>query len=199
MENLVCLKKKIEEIIKKSSVPEDPLHSKNTLKWLLKLKPTADEALKIAALGHDLERAIEGRKVKRNDYKSYNKFKDAHVLHSAKIIVEMMKDCRISQELIDDVYFLVRYHETGGNSRINVLKDADTISFFDVNLPYYFTRNSVEETKKRWLWGYNRLSRNLKKIVTEFNYQDKNLRSLVSTCIRNSENPNSAGNTANMT
>ena len=28
------LKKKIEETIKKSLVPEDPLHSKNTLKWV---------------------------------------------------------------------------------------------------------------------------------------------------------------------
>ncbi|MCH8014049.1 MAG: hypothetical protein IH823_04570 [Candidatus Dadabacteria bacterium] len=67
MEKLDCLKKKIEEIIKKSSVPEDPIHSKNTLKWLLKLRPKADEALRIAALGHDIERAIEERKIKRTD------------------------------------------------------------------------------------------------------------------------------------
>ena len=183
MENLVCLKKKIEEIIKKSLVPEDPFHSKNTLKWLLKLKPDADEALKIAALGQDIERAIEERKVKRDNYKSYNQFKDAHALNSAKIMVEIMKDCKINQELIENVYFLVRNHETGGDSRVNVLRDADTISFFDVNLPYYFERNSLEETKKRWLWGYNKLSSNLKSIVTEFKYQDKKLMSLVSTWI----------------
>ena len=33
------------------------------------LKPDADDALKIAALGHDIERAIEERKVRREDYK----------------------------------------------------------------------------------------------------------------------------------
>ncbi len=37
-------------------MPEDPRHAENTLDWLLKLKPDADEALQIAALGHDIER-----------------------------------------------------------------------------------------------------------------------------------------------
>ena len=148
MKNLVCLKKKIEDIIKKSSVLEDQLHSKNTMKWLLKLKPNADEALKIAALGHAIERAIEERKIKRSDYKTYDTFKDAHALNSAKIIVEIMEDCKISQELIDDVYFLVRHHESGGDSRVNVLRDADTMSFFDVNLQFYFKRNDEKKNKK---------------------------------------------------
>ncbi len=31
MDNIDCVKKKIEEIIKKSPVPEDPSHSKNTI------------------------------------------------------------------------------------------------------------------------------------------------------------------------
>ena len=87
-----------------------------------------------------------------------------------------MKDCKINQELIDDVYFLVRHHETEGDSRVNVLKYADTISFFDVNLPYYFERNSLKETKKRCQWGYNKLPNNLKRIVNEFKYNDKKLR-----------------------
>ena len=183
MKDLVCLKKKIEDIIKKSSVPEDPIHSKNTLKWLLKLKPNADEALKIAALGHDIERAIEERKIKRSDYKTYDMFKDAHALNSAKIIGEIMKDCKINQELIDDVYFLVRHHERGGDNTVNVLRDADTISFFDVNLQFYFKRNDEKETKKRWLWGYNKLPINLKSIVAEFKYRDEKLKSLVDTWI----------------
>jgi len=176
MDDINYFKKRIEEIIKKSLVPEDSLHSKNTLKWLLKLKPDADEALKIAALGHDIERAIEERKVKRDDYKNYDQFKDAHALNSAKIMVEIMKDCKINQELIEDVYYLVRHHETGGDSRANVLKNADPISFFDVNLPYYFERNSLEDTKKRCQWGYGKLPTNLKKIVNEFKYNDKKLK-----------------------
>jgi hypothetical protein len=87
MDKINLVKRKIEGVIKGSSVPEDPIHSKNTLEWLLKLMPDANEGLKIAALGHDIERAIEKRKVRRQDYKDYDAFKDAHcVLHNDFII-----------------------------------------------------------------------------------------------------------------
>lgn len=183
MDSIDCVRKKIEKIVKKSPVPEDPIHSKNTLEWLLKLKPDADEALKIAALGHDMERAIEDRKVRHEDYKNYDEFKDAHASNSAKILVEIMKECNVSKKLSDDISYLVRNHETGGESRVDILRDADTISFFQVNLPYYFIRNGIEDTKKRCLWGCRKLPDNLKSVVIGFDYQNKKLKSLVGTCI----------------
>ena len=181
MDNIDCVKKRIEEIINTSLVPEDPIHSKNTLEWLLRLKPDADEALQIAALGHDIERAIEERKVRRGDYKNYDEFKDAHASNSANILAEIMKECNISKELANDSFFLVCHHERGGTRHSDILRDADSISFFHVNLPYYFVRNGVEETKRRYLWGYRRLRDNLKGLVAEFDYQDRELESLVRT------------------
>jgi len=169
----------MEGIIKKSQVPEDPIHSKNTLEWLLKLKPDADDALKIAALGHDIERAIAERKVRREDYKDYDEFKEAHASNSATILAEMLKECNISKKLVDDVVFLVCHHETGGTRRVDILRDADSISFFHVNLPYYFLRNGIEETKRRCLWGYKKLPKNMQEVVVKFNYNDKELESLV--------------------
>ena len=41
MDSIDCVKKRIEEIIRKSPVAEDPIHSKNTLEWLLWLVPDA--------------------------------------------------------------------------------------------------------------------------------------------------------------
>ncbi|MBE9542219.1 MAG: DUF4202 family protein [Proteobacteria bacterium] len=187
MDDIDCVKKKIEAIIEKSSVPEDPLHSKNTLEWLLKLKPDADEALKVAALGHDIERAIEERKVKREDFSSFDEFKKAHALNSARIMAEIMAECTIGKKLADDIFSLVAHHETGGDERAEVLKEADTISYFDVNLPLYYARHSVEETKRRVLWGYKKLSANLKEVVAKMNYNDKKLAPLLHTWILNSE------------
>ena len=183
MDNINLVKRKIEEVIKGSAVPEDPIHSKNTLGWLLNLMPDASESLKIAALGHDIERAIERRKVKRQDYKDYDTFKDAHALNSANILAEIMQAYDIDKKMIDEVFSLVRYHETGGTDRIDILKDADSISYFDVNLPHYFIRNSLQETKRRCLWGYKRLSDQGKKIVSEFNYQNKEIKSFLSVWI----------------
>jgi len=187
MNDIDCVKKKIADIIKESPVPEDPIHSKNTLEWLLKLSPDADEALKIAALGHDIERAIARRKVKREDYKSYDEFKDAHASNSAKVMTEIMKECDASKRLSDDVFSLVRYHETGNTQRIDILRDADSISFFHVNLSHYFIRNGTEETKRRCLWGYRKLPDNLKRVVTNFDYQNNKLESLVRACIGESQ------------
>ncbi|RZB29471.1 MAG: hypothetical protein AEth_01106 [Candidatus Argoarchaeum ethanivorans] len=149
---------------------------------MLKLKPNADEALKIAALGHDIERTIEEQKVIRKDYISYDDFKKAHALNSAEILKEIMKACNVKKELIDDVFFLVSSHETGGNRRADVLRDADTISFFHVNLPYYSVRNDAEETKGRCLWGYKKLPDTLKRVVANFRYEDKEIESLLRDC-----------------
>ena len=187
MDKINLLKQKIEEIIKGSSVPEDPIHSINTLEWLLKLMPDANESLKIAALGHDIERAIEKRKVRRQDYKDFDAFKDAHALNSANVLAEIMQTCDIDKKMIDEVFSLVRHHETGGTDRVDLLKDADSISYFNVNLPLYFIRTNLKETKRRCLWGYKRLSDKGKRIVAGFDYQNKELNTLVRDCIEESE------------
>ncbi|MCD6327304.1 DUF4202 family protein [bacterium] len=176
------MKKELQQIIEGSTVPEDDVHSQNTLHWLLKLKPDADEALQIAALGHDIERAVEERKVRREDYESYDEFKQAHALNSARVLDELMRRCHVSKQLAERVFYLVCHHETGADRDANALRDADTISFFDVNLPHYFARNSFEETKRRWLWGYAKLPENLRVIVAGFHYQSDELRSLVKKC-----------------
>ncbi len=100
MNSIDRVKKSIEAIISGSSVPEDPVHSKNTLNWLLKIKPDSDEALQIAALGHDIERAIDRRKVRREDFEHYDQFKAAHAHNSAEILQEVMLDCGVDKTLI---------------------------------------------------------------------------------------------------
>lgn len=104
------LKKKIVEIIKKSSNPEDPLRAKNTLEWMIKLEPQTDEALKIVALGHDIERAISKRKIKRENYTNYEEFKKAHALNSTEVLSKLMETfgARICQLI---------FHEIKGNKK----------------------------------------------------------------------------------
>ncbi len=131
MPNFLKLTEAIEKVIAQSSVTEDPIHSKNTLNWLLRLKPDADEALQIAALGHDIERAVEERKVKRQDFEDYDAFKQAHARNSASILRDLMLENGIGDpKFVGDVYTLVCRHEVGGDPRSDVLKDADSLSYF---------------------------------------------------------------------
>ncbi len=85
MPSLARAERRIAEVIAGSSVPEDPLHSRNTLEWLLRLAPQVDSALRIAALGHDIERAVEARKVRRRDCADYDAFKATSPRHSAPL------------------------------------------------------------------------------------------------------------------
>jgi len=170
MDSIECAKRKIRAVISKSSVPEDPVHAENVLDWVLKLRSDADEALQIAALSHDIDRADERRRVRRTDFKDYNAFKAAHANNSAKILKEILHDCHMEQSIIDEACRLVERHEVGGDLRSDLLKDADSISFFEVNLPLYFQREGYEETLKRCIWGYHRLSPKIKEICRNMTY-----------------------------
>jgi len=162
------IRRRIGEVIAGSSVPEDPAHSLNTLEWLLKFGPDADEALQLAALGHDIDRAVEGSKVLRSDFSNYDDFKAAHARHSAEMLLEILQQCGVDDTaLADELYRLVCVHEVGGDARSDLLVDADSLSYFDVNLPLYRDRNSREETLRRCLWGYRRLSKRARIIAAE--------------------------------
>jgi len=173
------VKKAIEAVIAESRVPEDSEHSKNTLAWLLRLKPDADDALQIAALGHDIERAIERRKVRRADFDDYDKFKAAHARNSTLILREIMQKCGLPAAITDDVCLLVRRHEVGGDERCDLLKDADSISYFEVNLPHYFAREGYSETLRRTVWGYHRLSIDVRHFVRSMTYETDTLDTLL--------------------
>ena len=183
MKSIECAKQKIREIVSRSKVPEDPVHSRNTLEWLLKLKPDAGDELQIAALGHDIERALTDSKVQRTDFANYDEFKVAHARNSAEILREIMLVYGVKEYIIEDVYHLVCLHETGGEPRADLIKDADSISFFEVNLPLYFKRSSYEETKQRCIWGYKRLSAKLKHHVLTISYCNSELTALVKQVI----------------
>ena len=168
VEPLAQVRVRISELIAGSAVPEDPRHSTNTLEWLLKFEPDADDALQLAALGHDIDRAVEASKVLRADFFDYDDFKTAHAKHSAEMLLEILQQCGVEDRaLADELYRLVCVHEVGGDARSDLLVDADSLSYFDVNLPLYRERNSPEETLRRCLWGYGRLSDRAKSIALQ--------------------------------
>jgi hypothetical protein len=178
-------KQKIRAIISKSRVPEDPIHAENVLEWILKLKPDADEALQIAALAHDIDRAVEKRKILRSGFNDYDAFKAAHAKNSARILKEILNGCYVEPVIIDEACRLVGRHETGGDRCSDLLKDADSISFFEVNMPLYFQREGYEETLKRCIWGYQRLSSKMKVICQKMTYSHHSLVKILQETVHN--------------
>ncbi len=175
MRSIECAKQSVRRIVGGSRVPEDPRHADNTLEWLLHLAPDADDALQLAALAHDIDRAIEESKTQRADFKDYDAFKAAHARHGAEILRPILVACGVEGYIEYEACRLVAVHEVGGDPNSDLLKDADSISYFDVNLPLYYQREGWDEAKRRSLWGYRRLSPRGKEIVKRMVYQEQSL------------------------
>jgi len=172
-----AIENEIEEIISRSEVPEDYAHAKSVKEWVLKLRPDADWALLLAAFAHDIERALPQRKVVRSKFSSYNDFKNTHALNSAKIVQEILDKYPLSRKVKNKIISLIKNHELGQSkdSDLAILKDADSLSFFKLNLLAYAERNDESEIISRMIWGYKRLSKRARQIVKEFNYENERL------------------------
>jgi len=179
MDSIDCAKQKIRAAIAASRVPEDPHHADNTLEWLLRLEPDAGEALQLAALAHDIDRAIEEVKVRRADFDDYDAFKAAHARHGAELLRPILTACGVARDMVDEACRLVEVHEVGGDPDADLLKDADSISYFDVNLPLYYEREGWAESKRRSLWGYQRLSARARNIVAKISHEEEVLNRLL--------------------
>jgi HD superfamily phosphodiesterase len=172
-------------ILSQSQVPEDAAHAQNVWAWVLRLHPGAGFALQIAALGHDIERALPERKVLRAGFSEYDAFKQAHAENSAEILRELLSKFALDTETVARVVFLVRHHEFGhaNDAEVEILKDADSLSFFETNLALYYQREGPEETLFRMRWGYMRLSARAKPFLRRMHYRDEILNSLLQTVI----------------
>ena len=180
-----------ELLISCSDVPEDYAHAKSVKEWVLKFRPDADWALQIAAFAHDIERALPQRKVIRSKFSDYNDFKNAHALSSAKVIQEILDKYPLSRKVKNKILIIIRNHELGQSkdSDLAVLKDADSLSFFKVNLLAYAERNDESEILSRMMWGYQRLSERARQIVKEFHYENERLHEFLQRTLSSEEKP----------
>jgi hypothetical protein len=182
--NLV--KKELKSLINQSPIKTDLEHSRLTLKFLLKLKPLADEAFQIAALAHDLDRAVTKITEKDlADYTQIKKFKNAHAARSAKFIAEILKKYHYPVKIIRQVKFLIKNHERGGNQATNLLMSADSLAYFKYNIPLYLKRHGEGQTKEKMKFMYQRLSPAAKQLVKQTKFSSKKIKRLFSGVINN--------------
>ena len=163
--------KAAKEFVKNSFAAVDnqlvPLHLERTVVWLLKFYPEADQALLIAAVSHDIERAFREEMVYRKMFRSDNAFQDEaflnyHQQRSAKIITDFLKTLGCPTALSEKVYHLIAHHETGGDFESDLLKDADSLSFFQTNVDFFVTvkvkESSLEKVRNKFKWMFERIT-----------------------------------------
>ena len=152
------------------------LHLIRTLYWLEQLRPDADEALRIAAVSHDIERAFRRKYVKEIVKKpggltSTIYFKK-HENRGAEILGDYLKKQGARKNLINKVKMLVSRHERGGNDDQNLLKDADSIGFFEIYANGELISEMIKhigkkEAKRKIDFMYNRITSDEAKQITK--------------------------------
>ncbi len=127
-------------VLKKGEDPSNAPYTRHlleTVAWLERLTPSPEEALRTAAVLHDVERLLKNPDPARFR-KGWESFKDPrylrwHQQRSAQIAASLLRRGKVEESFVERVYKLVRHHEEGGTDEQNLLKDADSLSFLDVS------------------------------------------------------------------
>ena len=117
--------------------PYNQNHLLRALEWLDRIAPGQREAVRLATLTHDMERAFPGP-----DHPHSTKFVDQecerlHAERSARIVGDWMREHGADPVLIADVEQLIRAHEVGGWPEANLVQAADSLSILETNIDLF--------------------------------------------------------------
>ncbi|MCA9379792.1 DUF4202 family protein [Candidatus Dojkabacteria bacterium] len=154
-------------------------HLLKTVEFVKFLKPDADEALLISAIAHDIERGSNSKKplneIKKTGFTGEDHLK-YHQEEGARITAEFLRSIGAQERLIERVYMLISKHEVGGNSDQNLLKDADSMSFFETNVEHFVTKKvheyGYQKVKEKLDWMFNRITDDSAKVLVQDKYEN---------------------------
>ncbi|MDO8741012.1 MAG: HD domain-containing protein [Candidatus Woesearchaeota archaeon] len=161
---------KVKQFVNKAFKKKNVAHFERTIYWVKYLKPEADEAMLIAAYAHDIERAFRKENAEEKSFAS-GEILETHQKEGGKIIYDFLIKEGADEKFAKRVEELISKHENGGTEDQNIIKDADSISYFENNAERHvnwiktkgFTK---EEIKRKFDWMYGRISsKKAKKIV----------------------------------
>lgn len=139
-------------------------HLVRTRDWLLELDPGAGEALRLAALTHDMERHFPGGPVQDLTILPGEnvEYRREHSERSARIVGEWLRAEGAEDGLVREVERLIVAHEVGGAPDEDLLQAADSLSFLETNVELiagWFTsgRCSRERAKAQHRWMFERI------------------------------------------
>jgi hypothetical protein len=150
----------------KAGKPGSIKHLQRTTYWIKQLDPKADEAMLIAAVSHDIERAFRddsemNKQLKEKGFED-EAFLTYHQTKGAELVGNFLSSQTADPALITRVKSLIEKHEVGGSDDQNTLKDADSISFFENNANTFVEQRALEidhqRVQEKLDWMFNRIT-----------------------------------------
>ena len=117
--------------------PYNSDHLLRALERLDELAPASSEAVRLAALTHDMERAFPGADSPVMSSLDDPAYDQLHCQRSARIVAAWLREQHAPTRLIGDVEQLILAHETGGSADADLVQAADSLSFLDTNVDLF--------------------------------------------------------------
>ncbi len=139
-------------------------HFERTVYWLQQIKPDADESMLIAAYAHDIHRAFYGEP--EADFYKDKELNDKNYLiehqeKGAEVVANFLRKNYYPEAEIKRVAEMVRLHEFGGTEEADVIKDADSVSYFEINALRHLEKFKLlgpDKIKRKFDFMYNRIT-----------------------------------------
>jgi len=143
----------------KPLVKADLDHALDTWQWMLRLAPEASLPVQLAALFHDVER-LESEADARVEHHAadYQAFKNEHARVGGDRAYAVLRTAGFGAEVAARVRELVARHELRGTDpELDLLNDADALSFFSLNSAGYIDYFGEAQTRKKIRYTLGRL------------------------------------------
>jgi len=98
-----------------------------------------------------------------------------HQEEGAKIISEFLRDNEYDEDGIQRVYKMVNHHEEGGDEESDLIKDADSLSYFETNAMKHAQempkKLGERKVRRKIEWMYSRITSDKAKEIAKQSYE----------------------------
>lgn len=149
--------------LEKPLVRADYEHALDVLWWTVRLSPSASLSVRWAALFHDVERLRSEPDVRIEQFApDYQAFKNGHAQQSARWAARILAQCGVDDSTRLEVIRLIQFHEhprrAAPEPDVEVLADADALSFFSLNSSGFIDYYGRAHTEKKIAYTLGRMS-----------------------------------------
>jgi len=142
--------------------PYNRHHLLKALEWLDRVAPDSPEAVRLATLTHDMERAFPGPDQPVIKTLSDPDYERLHSLRSARIVGAWLREQHAKEALVEHVEALIVAHEFGGWPEADLVQAADSLSFLETNIDLFlgFVRSGkhpAHEVRKKFNSMFGRI------------------------------------------
>ena len=142
--------------------PYNRQHLLRSLERLDELAPGSAEAVRLATLTHDMERAFPGPDSPKMSTLHDPEYERLHSERSARIVGEWLRGQQAPAPLVADVERLIVAHEIGGWPEADLVQAADSLSFLDTNIDLFLgfvrsNRFSIDAVRSKFHFTVDRI------------------------------------------